>query len=102
MHQDATSSSSPFSHGNCFIDEQGEPLYRLSFGNFFGYPGAGAETSRSSVSASLRTGEVPTTLAARIAASTYRSDMVPGSAIPGGGWYGHTAGVSLRAVRHRV
>ncbi|MFD7295872.1 FG-GAP repeat domain-containing protein [Streptomyces sp. NPDC059897] len=46
---------SPWSHGNYFIDGQGDPLYQLSFGTFKGYPGEGKEDTYASVIAPLRT-----------------------------------------------
>ncbi|MFE5793206.1 FG-GAP repeat domain-containing protein [Streptomyces sp. NPDC056503] len=45
---------SPWSHGNYFIDGQGDPLYQLSFGVLNGFAAGGTET-RSSVTAPLRT-----------------------------------------------
>lgn len=46
---------SPWSHGNYFIDGQGDPLYQISFGTFRGFPGTGEDDTRSSVVAPLRT-----------------------------------------------
>ncbi|MYW67705.1 VCBS repeat-containing protein [Streptomyces sp. SID8379] len=46
---------SPWSHGNYFIDGQGDPLYQMSFGTFRGYAGDGKEDTSSSVVAPLRT-----------------------------------------------
>ncbi|MFF3495959.1 FG-GAP repeat domain-containing protein [Streptomyces sp. NPDC002795] len=45
---------SPWSHGNYFIDGEGDPLYGLSFGTLNGFVGDGTQT-RSSVAAPLRT-----------------------------------------------
>lgn len=54
LHDDAT--GSPWSHGNFFIDGANDPLYALSFGTFRGFDADGRST-RSSVSASLRTAQ---------------------------------------------
>ncbi|MEV5612982.1 VCBS repeat-containing protein [Streptomyces sp. NPDC052225] len=48
--------SSPWSHGNYFTDDQNSVLYHMGFGVMKGYPGDGKDDTYASVIAPLRTG----------------------------------------------